>query len=386
MGAIDRYIFRTSFGAFAMVLISLTAVIWVTHALREIDLMTNQRQTILVFIGITGLLIPLLVLVIAPIALVIAVCYTLNKLNSNSEMVVMTAAGMSPWRMFRPFLFVACLVAAMVAVISAYVAPKGLRELHDWANRVKADLVTNIVQPGRFMSIEGGLTFHIRERRTDGVLLGVFIDDRRVATERASFLAEQGEILENDRGTFLVLVNGSVQRREPTQRDPTIVLFDRYAFNLSQYTGRSQVTDYGVRERYLWDLARPDPNDPMIKAQSGQFFAEFHDRIAAPLYPLAFVIIAFAVLGAPRTTRQSRGFSMGVAIAGVGLLRLIGFAAAVFAVNAPGAVLIMYATMAFAFALGIFAILRGVVVEPPAFITDMVGAVTARLTRRLAPT
>jgi lipopolysaccharide export system permease protein len=386
MGAIDRYIFRTSFGAFAMVLVSLTAVIWVTHALREIDLMTNQRQTVLVFIGITGLLIPLLVLVIAPIALVIAVSYTLNKLNGDSEIVVMTAAGMSPWRMFRPFLVVASLVAAMVAVISAYVAPKGLRELHDWANRVKADLVTNIVQPGRFMSIEGGLTFHIRERRQDGVLLGVFIDDRRVATERASFLAEEGEILENDRGTFLVLVNGSVQRREPTQRDPTIVLFDRYAFNLSQYTGRSQVTDYGVRERYLWDLARPDPNDPMIKAQPGQFFAELHDRIAAPLYPLAFAVIAFAVLGAPRTTRQSRGFSMGVAIAGVGLLRLIGFAAAVFAVNVPGAVVIMYATMAFAFALGIFAILRGVVVEPPAFITRMVGAVTARLTRRLAPT
>lgn len=385
MGAIDRYIIRTSLGAFAMVLVSLTAVIWVTHALREIDLMTNQGQTILVFIGITGLLIPLLVLVIAPIALVIAVCWTLNKLNSDSEIVVMTAAGMSPWRMFRPFLAVACLVALMVGFISAYLAPKGLRELRDWANRVKADLVTNIVQPGRFTAIEGGLTFHIRERRTDGVLLGVFIDDRRVATERASFLAEQGEILENDRGTFLVLVNGSVQRREPTQRDPTIVLFDRYAFNLSQYTGHSQVTNYGVRERYLWDLANPDPADPMIKAQPGQFFAEFHDRIAAPFYPLAFAVIAFAVLGAPRTTRQSRSFSMGVAIAGVGGLRLIGFAAAVFAVHAPGAVLAMYASMAIAFALGIYAILRGTVIEPPAFLAQAVSALTERMTR-LAPT
>jgi lipopolysaccharide export system permease protein len=386
MASIDRYIFRTSFGAFVLIVVSLTALIWLTHALREIDLMTNQGQSILVFIGITGLLIPLLVLVIAPISLVIAVSYTLNKLNSDSEIVVMTAAGMSPWRIFRPFLAVAFVVAILVTFISAYLAPKGLRELRDWATRVRADLVTNVIQPGRFISIEDKLIFHIRERRQDGLLLGVFIDDRRNPKERASFLAEQGEILENDRGTFLVLINGSAQRREPAQRDPTIVVFDRYAFNMSQVSGRSQVTTYGVRERFIWDLAKPDPNDPLFKSQPGQFFAEFHDRIASPLYPIAFVVIAFAILGAPRTTRQSRTFSLGLAIATVGGLRLIGFASAVFAANNPAAVLLIYGSLALAFALGLFAIARGAVIEPPSSLINAVDALAVRLARRLAPT
>jgi lipopolysaccharide export system permease protein len=385
MASIDRYIFRTTFGAFLLVLVSLTAFVWVTHALREIDLMTNQGQTILVFIGITGLLVPLLVLVIAPIALMIAVAYTLNKLNSDSEIVVMTASGMSPWRTFRPFLVVACVVAMLVCFISAYLAPKGLRELRDWATRVKADLVTNIIQPGRFTTIEGMLTVHIRERRSDGLLLGVFIDDRRNPNERATFLAEQGEILENDRGTFLVLANGSAQRREATQADPSIVLFDRYAFNMSQLNSRSQVPTYGVRERYLWDLAQPDPNDPLVKAQPGQFFAEFHDRIAAPIYPLAFVVLGFAILGAPRTTRQSRGFSMGVAIAVVGALRLVGFASIVFAANHPAAVLAVYGSLALAFVFGLSAIGRGVVIEPPPTLVNAMEALTLRLAKRLAP-
>src|SRR5215468_7611818 len=76
VGSFDRYIFRTTFGAFLLVLISLTTVIWLTHALREIDLMTGQRQTVLTFLGITSLLIPMLVLVIAPISLVVAVGHT----------------------------------------------------------------------------------------------------------------------------------------------------------------------------------------------------------------------------------------------------------------------------------------------------------------------
>ena len=73
MGSIGRYIFRTTFGAFLLVLVSLTSAIWMTQALRDVDLMTGQGQTILAFIGITSLIIPQLVMVIAPVALVVAV-------------------------------------------------------------------------------------------------------------------------------------------------------------------------------------------------------------------------------------------------------------------------------------------------------------------------
>src|SRR5215472_10394518 len=125
MGSIGWYIFRTTFGAFLVILFSLTAIIWLTHALRDIDLMTNQGQTILVFIGITGLIIPQLVLIIAPIALMIAIAHTLNRLATDSEIIVMNAAGMSPWRLFRPFAYATVVVAILVAFIAAYLAPDG---------------------------------------------------------------------------------------------------------------------------------------------------------------------------------------------------------------------------------------------------------------------
>ncbi len=167
MGSISRYIFRTTFSAFMVVLVSLTAVIWVTQALRDIDLMTSQGQTILVFVGITGLIIPLLVLVIAPIALLIAVAHVLNKLSTDSEIIVMNAAGMSPWFLFRAFMAVAIVVSLLVMAISAYFAPKGLRMLRDWLTEVRANVVSTIVQPGRFTSIENGVTIHIRERNRE---------------------------------------------------------------------------------------------------------------------------------------------------------------------------------------------------------------------------
>jgi lipopolysaccharide export system permease protein len=384
MGSISRYIFRTTLGAFLLVLVSLTAVIWVTQALRDIDIMTSQGQTILVFIGVTGLIIPLLVLVIAPIALLIAVAHVLNKMSNDSEIIVMNAAGMSPWILFRAFMAAAIVVSLLVTAISAYFAPKGLRMLRDWLTEVRANVVSNIVQPGRFTALESGVTIHIRERRPNGQLAGIFLDDRRNPNERITVLSEIGELLDNSSGTYLVLQKGIVQRHEVGQRDPAMVVFDRYAFDLSQFAGGAQAVKYSIRERYLWQLLFPDPKDQFYIEQPDQFRAELHDRLVAPLYPLAFVVIAYAYLGAPRTTRQSRTLSMLGAIGGVALLRLIGFVSTVFGAAVPWLLALQYLALAVAFGLGFYVIRRGLILEPPAFITDWLAALTERLSRRFA--
>ena len=384
MGSISRYIFRTTLGAFLIVLISLTAVIWVTQALRDIDIMTNQGQSILVFIGITGLLIPMLMLVIAPIALLIAVAHVLNKMSNDSEIIVMNAAGMSPWILFRAFLAAAIVASLFVGAISAYFAPKGLRMLRDWVTEVRANVVSTIVQPGRFRAIEAGVTIHIRERRPNGQLAGIFLDDRRNPNERITVLAEIGELLDNSGGTFLVLQKGIVQRYETGQRDPTMVAFDRYAFDLSQFTGGAQAVRYSIRERYLWQLLFPDPKDQNYTEQPGQFRAELHDRLMAPFYPIAFVVIAYAYLGAPRTTRQSRTLSIVGAIGGVALLRLIGFVSTIFGAAVPWMLALQYLAVATAIGAGLYVIRRGLILEPPAFISDWLATLTERLSQRFA--
>jgi lipopolysaccharide export system permease protein len=357
---------------------------WITQALRNIDLMTNQGQSILVFVAITGLIIPLLMLLIAPIALMIAVAHVLNRLGNDSELIVMNAAGMPPWHIFRPFLAVGVVVALMVAAISIYISPKCLRELRLWITSVRADVITNSIQPGRFFVLEGKLTLHIRDRLANGQLVGVLIDDQRNPKERVSVLAEQGDILTNDRGTFLVLENGTIQRFEAGQRDPAIVRFDQYAFDLSRLSGGAQKITFSVQERFPWELLNPPADDPLYQLQAGGFRAEFHNRLTAPLYPLAFLIVTFAYLGAPRTTRQSRAMSLVGALVAISILRSIGFVGALAGSNTPVALAIPYIAIAVVIALGIWGIARGVIIEPPAFVTRAVDVLVEGVTRRAA--
>ena len=383
MGSIDRYIFRTTLGAFLIVLISLTAVIWVTQALHDIDLMTTQGQSILIFVGITGMIIPLLILVIAPIALLIAIVHVLNKMSTDSEIIVMNSAGMSPWILFRAFLAAAVVVALLVAVISAYFAPKGLRMLREWLTDVQADVVSNLVQPGRFSSFANGVTMRIRERRSNGQLVGIFLDDQRDPTQRVTVIADVGEVLKSPNGTFLVLQNGMLQRFEANERDPTMVLFDRYAFDLSTMMPGREAIQYSIRERYLWQLLFPDPADKLYRDEPNRFRAELNDRLIAPIYPLAFAVIAFAYLGAPRTNRQSRVISMAGAVGGVTLLRLIGFVSTVFGASMPWMLWLQYVALAAAFGGGLYVIRQGLIIELPSSVNEWLTSLTDRMMRRV---
>ena len=384
MGSIGRYMFRTTMGAFVITLVSLTVVMWFTQAIREFDLITSQRQTVFVFIGITGLLIPLLVMMIAPISLVLAVAHVLNKLSSDSEIIVMNAAGVSPWRLVSPFIAAALVVSLLVSVIAAYVSPLSLRELRDWATQVRADILTNIVQPGRFATVGGNLTFHIADRRPNGLLLGIFLDDRRDPNEHATYLAEQGEIVKNDTGSFLVLEKGSVQRLEAGQRDPRIVTFDRYAFDLSKFTSGQQAVIYNVREKYIWELIWPRAEDALYVAQSGEYRSELHDRLATPLYPLAFVILAYAFLGPPQTTRQSRTLALLGLIGAVSLLRLIGFLSVILGVHVPSVIAVQYVALLGSIAAGSWQISRGQAIEPAAAVSRIATALTQRFAKATA--
>ena len=337
----QRYIFRIAAVAFLSSLIALTAVIWMTQALREVDLMTSKGQSALVFLSITGLTIPSLVMLIAPFALFGAALYTLSRLNGDSELIVMSAAGLSPRQLLKPFLVLGLLVSLLVGTISLWAMPASFRQIRDLLTLIRSDFLSRVVREGAFTNLDAGLVFHYRERGKSGELMGVFIQDRRDPERISTYLSEVGVTAEIDGRNYLVLDKGSIQRRQPNARDAAIVAFERYAIDLSQFGGKGDET-YKPRERATRELLNPDPNDQQVQKFPGRFRSELHDRFANPLYPFVGVLIAFAALGQARTTRQGRGAAVAAAVLAFGALRLLGVGATTMATRSAAAIPLLY--------------------------------------------
>ena len=326
MKLVEAYVYRIVRSAFLVSLGVLTAVIWITQALREFDLLTTKGQSLLVFLGVTALTIPSLVMVIAPIALFIAVLYALNKLNGDSELIVMSAAGVSPLRLLRPFATVTVLVTLLVGAMSLYVMPWSFRELRDLIMKIRADFLTHVVREGTFTTLDQGFIFHYRERGQDGSLRGILMEDRRDPNHITSYVADSGQTWQAEDNNYLVLNNGSIQRHQPNSRDAAMVVFQRYALDLAQFGSEGEGAPLKPRERSTRELFHLDMNDANVRMQQGRYRAELHDRFSGPLYALSFGMIAFAALAIPRTTRSGNWTAILSAVVAVLALRIAGFA------------------------------------------------------------
>ena len=344
MTLVERYIFRTALTALLASLFSLTGVIWVTQALREFDLLTTKGQALAIFLSITSLLIPSLIMVITPIALFIAVLYALNKLNSDSELIVMSAAGLTPLQLLRPFGLLTLLAVLVVGFMSLYAMPWSFRQTRDLLSKVRADFLTHIVREGQFVTLDQGFVFHYRERGANGSLLGIFMQDRRDPSQISTYIAEAGATASVEGQNYLLLEKGSVQRESRQSRDPAMIQFESYAIDLAQFGGAGDdLAPLKPRERTTFELLNRDPENAYVKKYEGRFRAELHDRFLNPLYAVVFGLIAFAALGQARTTRQGRSAAMVTALACVLTIRVAGVYTSALTQRLPSGAFLSYA-------------------------------------------
>jgi lipopolysaccharide export system permease protein len=357
MGILSRYIFRQTAGALVLVTLSLTGMVWIAVALRQLELLTSQGQNIGRFLLITLLAIPTMMALIAPIALLLASIHVLHKLSGDSELIVMTAGGMPAWALLKPLGFLALLVSLAVGMVNHVIGPWSQVQLRSMAAEIRTDLMTFVLQPWRFTTPEQKLTLHIRDRSPAGELLGLMMHDGRDPTQVVTYLAERGLILKQGSQAYLRMDKGHIVRKVPDQPAPQIIVFDSYIVDLNQLEQRVEQTPIAQpRERSTYALWTLDPTDPKEAPNAKKALGELHERLSSPLYTFVFVLIVVAHMGQAQTVRQNHtqagigafGLAIGCRVAGIAVGN---------AVSGKGdAVPYVYAIPLCAVALAVFAI------------------------------
>jgi lipopolysaccharide export system permease protein len=319
MKLIERYILRRIASATLLTFLALGAMVWLSQALRQFDLVTANGQAVTTFLQVSALLVPVLVAIVFPISLLIAVVYTFTSLNGDSELVVINASGARQSAVLKPVLIIATVATLIVGSMTLYFSPLALHGWQMLITNVRSNIITQFMQEGKFVSLTPKLTFSMRSRSQDGSLRGIFVSDDREADKTISYLAEKGAILENPLGIFLIMGNGTIQQRSKIDQSISMIEFSSYAFDLSSFTSTGTVPTLKPIERSTAYLISPDPEDPYFREFPAKFRAELNDRLTTPLYCFLFALIPVLFLGQAASTRQSRTAS----IASASLLTIV---------------------------------------------------------------
>ena len=304
-----------------MIVVVLTMVIWMTQSLQRVDILIENGSGFGLFVYLSFLVIPSLLVILIPFALFGAGVYALYRMHSDSEVAVMYAAGVSRLRIALPILAVTLVGALATLYVALDLSPRTYRTLKQNIMTLRTDLAGSVLRSGEFVTVIDGYTIYVERSVGNNEFEGILINDYRSDRETRTYMAERGAIRDTDAGPVLILINGNVQRSltQSPEAEIDLLPFGETRINVASLQSKEEL-QLELTERYLSELLNPDISREWDRANQGKMLAEAHNRLATPFYAFSYVTIAlFALIGG---AYNRRGYMLRIALAGTAVIGL----------------------------------------------------------------
>ncbi len=334
MKLVQKYFLRQAFVPLVLSLGALSLLALLTQSLSTLDLIVENRQSATTFLYITVLALPQLFSIILPLAVFIAMLYTLNKLNVDSELVVTKASGFSPWQIASPALRIAAYMLIVHLIINLFIQPLSFRQMREALLDVRTDVASRLIRAGEFTQPTPGFTIFTSATLPSGRMRDVFIFDERSTQTPVTYFASEGQVSNIEGRTNFTLIDGSVHFLTKTGT-MDLTDFASNTYDLTDILVVDPVLRLKTSDRFLHELLFPDPADYTTLRRKNEFLAEAHARLSTPLYNIALTLLALAFL--VRGEHKKMGYGRRIALAAIigFLIRLSGFTLASSAADNP---------------------------------------------------
>lgn len=348
MKKLNTYITKQIIVGFLLVSFSLMSIIWLSQSLRFLDLIASKGISIGMFVELTTLLMPRIFTILAPISLFAAILFVYNRMLSDQELVVMKSAGISPWQLSKPSLF----VGLILLVANIYVMNIGIPKAEDAFNNLEWKIKNNVshlmFREGEFTNLQRNLTVFVTSHDDDGSVGGVIINDERNPNNRSTTTAEKGMIIQTDKGPRIILANGNRQEINKNGNFSSIS-FEKYSvdFGLKETKSRRKNS---VRVKSFSDLIGALKNDSIQQHDRYKMFVEGNKRITTPLLALTYALIACTGLLISNFNRRGQTKTVSTSLVSVVIIQAIDLTSGNLAAKNLWWLILMYANIIIPFA------------------------------------
>lgn len=333
----QRYLIKHLAWPTVVITLSLTGIVWLTQMLRFVDFMINRGLSVGDFLYLTGLMLPSLLLILLPISACIATLYTYHKLNGESELVVLSSSGLSPFQLAKPALVMGGIIMLICYILGLYFMPIANQKFRDIRTIFRDQYASILLEEEVFNSPVPGLTVYVRARDNAGNLAGILMHDTRKTGLIITMIADEGRLSATEAGPRFLLKNGL---RQEKKSDGTLawLSFEEYAVDIGFYaTAAKRKTEPDERTIFnLFDTTGVAPERVHL------MIAESHQRLTWPLFGLALPLLMVALLQASEFNRrgQNRRIIFAVILAAVTVLGFFGLRSA--AAKIPALLILLY--------------------------------------------
>jgi LPS export ABC transporter permease LptF/LPS export ABC transporter permease LptG len=316
MPILDRYIIREIFRHAFLGLIVFTFVLFVPQLVRLMELLVRHSGSGTQIAKLILYLFPGVLIFTIPMAVLVGVLLGLGRMSADSEIIALTALGISRQRMLVPVAVLALTGAIATGILTLWLAPSAFRSLRGIEADLLASQASFQVQPRVF-----------DERFPKHVL---YVNDVSASGTQwhGVFLAEVGE----ESGSQLTLAENAIVIAEPKQGKLELHLQGGTTHEVNrQDPDHYSLTDFGQsdwplevtglvsnQQRTLSNAERPTRE---ILAENGKTWrearVEFQRRLSFPFACLVFALVAVPLGAQPRRGGRAAGTLLSVLLIGI---------------------------------------------------------------------
>ncbi len=324
---IARYVLKGALPYALLSLLLLTAILITQQAGRFAELALTADLPLSLAAQITAALLPSVLVLTLPVAVLAGVVIGFARMGSDSEVVAMRAAGVGTWTLLWPALLIGLVATVGATFLHMKEAPQAARDLRKAALTGALRKLESPVEPRTFNTEIPSYVIYVRDGdKAQGSWARVFINLQQRDGSTRILTARSGRIDSSADKAELVLSDVVAMKMPPPESKDHNYVVERLAqLRLAIDTGRAalvdRLTQKDVRADELdWaDLKKQTHSEVIAERREAE--RTLHRRLALSVAPLVFAL--FGGLSGIRIRRGGRGAGILLSIAVVVVLNLI---------------------------------------------------------------
>ena len=314
MSKFNIYIIKEISLSFFFLVTLLTGILWLGQGLRHIDLLTSDNLSLISYLSYIVMLVPKITTLTIPISLFLAVIICINRIRTDSELLILWASGKSNTSiLLKPVLLISFSIFFIYLLVTIIITPHALNEIRQKIIEIRSSGInSSILQERKFISPTDTLTIFIQERKGNKID-NLLIHDLKNKNKPQTYIAQKGEFITNNNLKLLRLFNGDIQILDKSNQRISEIEFDTYDLDLTPYSKAASSHRYSdelFTNEIFFNLSGKSLSE--FNNYEKEQFAEINNRFISPLYLISLSILPLLILNYLKSPNANSVFTISI--------------------------------------------------------------------------
>ena len=306
------YFIREFLKNYLSILFAFGLIIWITQAVRLLDLISEDGNSISIYLLYILSTLPKIISRIFIIVFFISLIVTISRFENFNELRAIWFSGLDKKKFINYLVKYSILLALLIILIRLFVVPYFSNYSRYLLLNSEVGSIAPLIKQNNFNNPLKELTVYVgKKNQINEIEEIVLFEDNEEKTK--TIIAKSGVIVKENNKNLLVLVDGSIQEKNKNGKI-SILDFDKITLDLNQYNKKTG-DHYKFNEMFSFELIQKLINDSDIRKKD--IINELSYRVIIPLFIPSLVILGFCLIAIHKELINSNLIKIIIFLAGI---------------------------------------------------------------------